>query len=784
MLSWIKSNISRQNNQENRIGDTVLDRDFKEEASKKLSGILSQPDDLYVRLPTLKKRFFSDKMATESQLKAGINDNLDNINVIIEMTDAIETLAIEIKDNLTELEKLCIQAGSIIENYDYVKQISIAHQHANAIRQTYERFFELNNELDRISELLKEDVAVETNQGNNILLIHFYLFNVEKFQFQTLSQVKQSSSEISLMVEKYFQRLQQLDKSFQEYFWNLINNILNFILERKKKIIVKILKIIEVEEAADAAVLKLQESISLPKQDQALDTIRPIKSFKMSFLNILRESITSRFKFKLEQVKTLSIESDADSPKTSLQQGESLTPISEILSGMDFYLKDLLLIQTEIKSCFPLRYHIVDFFVINYHKNIYDIMHQKVLSRKNLKSMDILSFIGWIKEYQTTMTDRLGFDPELLDPDLLDEKVMDYSRQYVEMSKIKFKEWLHNLLQQEQKRFISRGHKPERDQDGKFISIGAADLFQIVRQVIEPTMDASYDRLMADTIRELARAISDFIRKYSKCIESETRRVMDKSDTIRAEVEEYTIMVGNSALKWIEYMSDLIQKLEGITEPAYKREVMDSLRSCNDAFVGFSKLANSILEEFIMNTLKDCMQKLFTESWYKERLIKTIIATLDDYFRDFQGTLFEFSYECLTRQICEKILLQYLTMMKGRYARFKQTDSAKLSYLLNEDKECIREFLRIYQKEEVAQSTINILERMIGLVSGPKKNIINEWLSLFKEFPDVPMDYIEDIISKRDDMDKQFLKSILEQYRSKVKIERIETFSIFSKLKI
>jgi exocyst complex component 3 len=818
---WFKSGASKDG--KSTAGSVILPslpkmantvEHCKEEAVKKLAGILSQPDDLYTRLSGLKKRFTSDNIATESQLKSGISEQVSNLDDVLKLTGLIEDMVKMVIQNLDSLEMLCIDADEIIENYDSIKKASIAHQHTNAVRQSYDRFFELNHELERLAELISQEIsgAKENMEANHILLIHFYLFHAEQFQFQTQSQVKQLSLGVSSMVENYFQRLKELSMSFQEYFWSLVGKSLDLmLLEHKKDVIVKLVKIIQVEEHMDANIAKMKASNSLflrqkknQKSKQSQDSfsmdplIRPVKNYRATFLSFLGQSIAQRFYKNLKEAKDLASESSDDNTNTSsashTQDAAQFptnstiswanVPVSNLLSGMDFYMQDLLLLQSDMASCFPPSYKIFNFFVTQYHLNIYKVIHNSILSRKELDPLDILALIGWINEYQSSMVDRLGASADWLEPDLLDERIAEYGRKYVEETKLRFKVWFSNLLQQEKSRFKSRDQPPDSDQNGKYISPGVSDLFQIIHDVIGPTLEGSYGQLTVDTISELSRAVSDYIKDYINCIQSEAKKAMEKQNYDRARVEDYTVMTVNSALRLMEHAADLIQELDPSIEPSYKKEIMDSLKTCNDAFFDFYNMTKQILEQFVLFTLKDCIQKLFTESWYKESLIITIVSTLDDYFREFNGCLCEVACESLILQLSESVIIQYLTAMTSKNATFKQTNQ-DLPNLLKQDRETILRFLTNYQKDDLAKSTGFILERIQGIVSGPKKNIVIEWLALCKDFPDTPMDYIKDLLHKRTDMkDRQSIEAITAQYRSNPRNERIDTPSIFSKMKI
>lgn len=71
-----------------------------------------------------------------------------------------------IKGKLIRIDELCEEACNLIENYDYIKQISQTHQNFVATRKIYEKFSDLDAELERVKELLTYDEKGGAENGN------------------------------------------------------------------------------------------------------------------------------------------------------------------------------------------------------------------------------------------------------------------------------------------------------------------------------------------------------------------------------------------------------------------------------------------------------------------------------------------------------------------------------------------------------------------------------------------------------------------------------------------
>ncbi|KAJ3034579.1 hypothetical protein HDV00_004942, partial [Rhizophlyctis rosea] len=79
-----------------------------------------------------------------------------------------------------------------------------------------------------------------------------------------------------------------------------------------------------------------------------------------------------------------------------------------------------------------------------------------------------------------------------------------------------------------------------------------------------------------------------------------------------------------------------------------------------------------------------------------------------------------------------------------------------------------------------------VLEKIISLIESEAGMAFLDFYALWKQFPDVPMDFVENVLSKRDDLDKAQVKEIMETCRTKAKeeIARVEGVgpTVFSKM--
>lgn len=85
------------------------------------------------------------------------------------------------------------------------------------------------------------------------------------------------------------------------------------------------------------------------------------------------------------------------------------------------------------------------------------------------------------------------------------------------------------------------------------------------------------------------------------------------------------------------------------------------------------------------------------------------------------------------------------------------------------------------------KASFECIDRLVSLIESNPRLIYIDFFGLYKAFPDVNIDFIEKILSKRSDMDKAQVKEIMEGIRSKVEEDMSssyykETSTVFSRV--
>lgn len=387
-----------------------------------------------------------------------------------------------------------------------------------------EQFQQLNTQISRIRSLLAADLSDITGQHNNILFVHYQLFELEAFRTNTLIKAKNSTQDVLYTLQNYFKKVDILVRDFEDYLWEVARHCLELVKVGHSTAIVRMAKIIELEERADDETA-LMENSPINLGAEGLDTTivkpRQIKSYRIKFFDVLREGIARHFKELYD-----------DRPNKR--------DPNSLLQNVDAIIDDLIIVYDDLVPCFPQKYNIFQFYVLEYHRFIYD-MTNKIVSQQ-MEGGEILNMLKWVRDYYKSMNGRLGVGEELLEPTLLDGREEELMAAYVKLVKGKLNEWLTNLTDSESKMFLRRDSPPDEDASGMYMLGGSVLVFQMFNQQIDVAASSSRGPLLFEVVSECVATLLEFQINWIKIMDSEFKKFETKSNDLAEGLPEY-IMV-------------------------------------------------------------------------------------------------------------------------------------------------------------------------------------------------------------------------------------------------
>ncbi|KAI8910000.1 exocyst complex component Sec6-domain-containing protein [Powellomyces hirtus] len=749
--------------------------DATETAVFRIADILRHPDDLTNKLATVRKRFAVERASIDAQLKTAVESQLDDAQRGLDTLAVTKGETLRIRSNLSAVDERCTAAQNTIKNYARIKKISRTHQNFVATKAMVEQFQRLNDEVARIRLLLVEDAEDLLGPAPNLLLIHFKLQQLEEFRNTTLAKARRSPPDVLNTLHDYFHKVDLLEQDFEAHLFQLATYTVDLIKGGNASTVVRIVKVIETEERADE-VASVQEVVS-PTGGSGAELIsdfdssrpRPIKSYRIKYFDALRDAIVDEIKRMYEKNKD---------------------DLPQVLAQFDTVVDNLILVHDELVPRFPKRYNIFHFYVLEYHRAIYDTVHQ--ITAGPIEPGFILQLLGWVREYYLSMSSRLDVSEELLEPRLLDGREEQLTGEYVKLVRCKLAEWLSNILHTETVDFLQRRHEPETDGSGNYLLAGSVIVFQMFNQQVDLVSSSSRGELLYDVVKECCRTLDEFHKAWTKIMDSEYHKFVDKDNqhhnkhgTELAEgLPDYIVALANDCLRSSEFSEQLLQRTEALMDAAFRPQLAQLIKEATDGFMKVSRRATQILVDIVVADLKPAWNFLHCQpQWYDQDIMRLIVGTLEDYCEDFKVTMAEYLFNRFMTDLMDRMVASYIESLHNKTVKFKMPGAPDK---MRQDLASLTEFWGNYKTPKRVKAAFEVIEKLIAFVESNPRMAFLDFYSLWKVYPDCPLEFFEWLLTRRDDLDKATVKEVMEACRNKAQEERPEQIqpTIFSRLKL
>ncbi|CAG8468448.1 12461_t:CDS:2 [Ambispora gerdemannii] len=647
--------------------------DAVDAAVARMVELLRSPDDL-VKISLIRKRLTKEKATIDAQLKTGVKAQLDNTQEGLETLTSSRKQMLTIKDNMYSIDRLCSSAQDMIDHFPWINKISQIHRNFMATQETIDRLKEMYQRIDQIQAMLDYDKQNVLGTAKNLLPIHFQLYRLEEFRESSMNQAKSCSQDVIETLKHYFERLDEFSAEFNEYLWTLTKNIIVLAKIGQRSVIVRLIKIIELEERADERA-KLAE--------QALHS---------------HQDLADKFK--------------------SVQK-----------------------IPRVIRS---------------FHK----------LTKSDPDAGTILRIIRWVREYYKTMKKDIRITEELLEPLLLDGREQDLIDDYLKLIRSKLEEWMNNLMDGETKDFTERSKPPEMDGDKLYGLSGAVIMFQMVNQQIDVAAESGQAKILADVVKECSEVMVATQQQWTQLLKAEFKRQIDKKEEAPGGFVEYVIALANDQIRCANFTDDVVTRLGPLLSEKYRKQINDNLNEAANGFLAVARACTQTLLDQVFHDLKQPFSQLYTVHWYQEDPMALIIETIKDYTRDFQNNLQNYLLDKLMTDTLSRFMIAWIEALRNKGAKFKMPEC--LDRITNDVRTAFG-FFHDHIPQQDLENTFDVYERIHSLLASSRKTIFLDYYNMKKAYGDVSIALIEDILSKRDDLEKSQFKEIMENIKTKQK---------------
>ncbi|KDQ51051.1 hypothetical protein JAAARDRAFT_140986 [Jaapia argillacea MUCL 33604] len=716
-------------------------------AAQAVGEYLQSPDDL-LKIAAFRKKLEKEKASIDTRLKSGVKEQLDATREGLRKLFSTRHNVQVIRDEMVTVDRLCSDPQTVVSTFDQISRVSMVHRNFEQTAEMVNNLVEMSAKLDALEEMLDADRSDILGPAPNLLIMHYHINQLENFRNQTMHQAKKASAQSRATLARWFERLNQVVEAFDEYVLELARNVLPLVRAGHPGVIVKLVKIAEIEGREDEKAI----AIRLVKRAAKMDAASKFKSMQAN------ARIIKHYRSKINKTVVESIKQKFDS---AYQQGEKAP--TGFLNDLGWIYQDLIRIEEEVVACFPPDWEIYPLFIKEYHKALNGAITKMVASEPEASTL--LAIHAWLKEYKKNMKE-LNVPPELLQPPLLEGKEQSLIEDYVALIVKKLDEWSANLMKTELEQFVTRAEPPEVDSDGLYGTQGAVILFQMVNQQVDVALDSGQGAILARVVGDVNRVMRGIQDQWMKRVDVEFKKQIEKPEEVARGLVEYIIALANDQIKSADYAEALSGRLEPLVSEKYRVNISERLNDAIDGYLDVAKKCIQVLIDIMFNDLKPAVKLLFQASWY-EGIAEQIVATIRDYMTDCQEFLNSTLLELLVEDVLDAFLVTYITALVNSPSKLRMPDATDR---IKADVSVVFKFFATLKPAKELEASFEVVEMILAMLEASKSLVFLSFWSFAKVHgPNIA--FVESLMKIRGDFDRTSTNEVMDSVKRKVRDE-------------
>lgn len=709
--------------------------------------------DLF-KIDSLIERFTREKATLDAQLTVAVQAQLEIVQSGLSAIKTGQTQMGEVKIELDKIEKVRQNSQAMVKGFEVINSVSKCHINFMQTLQMVENLDSMQRSLDTLRAQLAEDQTSPDQSSPNLLTMHFQLSRLLDFRDNAMRQSVRVTKDVQDTLRRHFAPLQRFSDEFEAHLANLSSGLLDTLRTGDPSLIVRIAKIVYIEDTEDNKALTLQNAQksqmtangkNVKRYTAIAGDSRMPRHYKAKFLKAIENSVSEDFKGCSEAF---------DDP-------------TELLENLDWIFQDLALVQSELTIRTPSDWKLFDVYLNLYHQKTYDLLN--TLLGKSPDGSTILKLLEWVKLYTSTMKEDLLVDVKAMTPKLLDGKENELVEDYLQLIVKKVEEWTFNLEKTEMASFTDRTEQPEMDRDGIYGMQGAVIMFQMVSQQVDVAADSGQGRVLASVVTECVRVMKETQSHWITTLDKEILSIERFDPTLKDAEEplpglhDYIIALANDQIRSADYCESISARISPLVSAKYSKSIVESFSEATDGFLDLAKSCLVGLIRIIQKDVKDTFRSMFTKVWYGGNSMNLIIDTYREYIQDCRDHLNELLLDFFLEELLDTFLREYINaMVNNRKATFK------IPIVLEQIPGEIGIAFNLFAENmdmATLQQKFDILETVISFIQTDRTTIVEDWQRLKAACWDADMAIVEGILEKRDDVGKKEFKSLMDVLR-------------------